>query len=259
MNILTQIVDDKIREVAERRNATPLQLLIQQAAAASPSRGFLDALKRADGVALIAEVKKASPSKGIILDDFNPVSIAKQYAEGGATCLSVLTDEKYFQGSMADMRAVLANVDLPVLRKDFIVDEYQVFESRASGADCILLIVAALDEQRLCEYSALGKQIGLDVLVEVHDERDMALAAKSGAEKIAINNRDLTTFETDLAVTEKLARRAPPNALLVSESAIWSRDDVLRVQSAGVKAILVGESLMKSANIPAAARELLGK
>ena len=260
MNILSEILSEKRREVAGKRKTVPLSFLFSKAADAATPRGFLKTLRqRADPVSLIAEVKKASPSKGVIVQDFDPVRIASQYEQGGASCLSVLTEEKFFQGSLDDLRLVVKQVSLPVLRKDFILDEYQLFESRASGADCVLLIVAALDKSQLRDLLAVVSELGMDALVEVHNEGEMSVAVDAGAKLIGINNRDLTTFETDLDATARLAPLAPEDAFLVSESAIRNRNDVAKVVAAGARAVLVGESLICSENISGAVRELLGR
>jgi indole-3-glycerol phosphate synthase len=209
-------------------------------------------------MAMIAEVKKASPSKGVIAEHHDPARIAEEYAAGGASCISVLTDRDHFMGSCDDLTEVRNAVSLPVLRKDFTVDELDVFETRHMGADCILLIVAALSPMQLQDYLGLAGEVGLDCLVEVHDAGELGVALQSAAPIIGINNRDLQTFVTDLDVTEELAPLAA-GRFLVSESAIATRQDVERVQVAGASAVLVGETLMREADKAAAIRRLLGK
>jgi indole-3-glycerol phosphate synthase len=228
------------------------------ARSADPPRGFAQALVRAPGLALIAEVKKASPSKGLIRADFDPPALARAYAVGGATCLSVLTDGPSFQGADAYLVAARAAVDLPVLRKEFLVDPWQVAESRSLGADAILVILAMIDDALAADLIAEAKAYGMDALVEVHDAAELARAAALGATLIGVNNRDLRTFVTDLAVTERLAPDAPAGALLVAESGIFTREDAQRLAAAGAKAMLVGESLMRQFNVTAATRALLG-
>jgi indole-3-glycerol phosphate synthase len=226
-------------------------------------RDFIEALRRPgpSGVALIAEVKKASPSAGLIRPDFDPVQIAKDYAAAGASCLSVLTDEKFFQGSLQYLKQIRQAVSLPLLRKDFIIDERQILEAIQWGADAVLLIVAILEDEPLLRFQALAKAAGLAVLVEVHDEQELERALACGSELVGVNNRDLKTFKVDLATTEKLAARlqrvsSPP--LLVAESGIHTREDVKRLAACGARAILVGESLMRHANLQAKVRELIG-
>ncbi|MCS7048700.1 MAG: indole-3-glycerol phosphate synthase TrpC [Verrucomicrobiae bacterium] len=256
MKILEQIVAEKRREVDRLRlQKTAIHEL---AAERQDYRDFAGALRNTTGLALIAEVKKASPSAGVIATNFQPVAIAKEYRAAGAAALSVLTDEKFFQGRIEYLQQIRAVVKLPVLRKDFIVDELQIYESVARGADAILLIVAILDGAQLRQYLALARQLKIPALVEVHDEEELQRALDSGAELIGINNRDLRTFTVDLATTERLASRVPSDRLVVAESGIHTRADVERVQRAGVKAILVGESLMRSNDVAAKVRELLG-
>lgn len=256
MNILDKIVADKKREVERLR---PRVVAIMEAAQTRKEiRNFAGALQQGDRVALIAEIKRASPSAGTIRADFNPVQIAREYHEGGAAALSVLTDEKYFQGKIEYLQQVRAVVKLPALRKDFIVDEIQVQESVARGADAILLIVAILDDAQLRDYIAMAGQIGVSALVEVHSEREACRALDAGAQIVGINNRDLKTFTVDLATTERVAAEIPGGKIIVAESGIHTREDVERVRAAGVHAILVGESLMRSDNIAAKARELTG-
>jgi len=275
--ILAKILATKEAEVAAARATRPLAEVIAAARQAPPPRGFRRALRGGPAgakalpgsepeVRVIAEVKKASPSKGLIRPDFDPVAIARAYAEGGAACLSVLTDERYFQGSLACLEAIRRAVDLPLMRKEFIIDEYQVWEARAAGADAILLIVAAFHGEcagsrtpaGLNRLAALAAELGMDVLMEVHTADELALAVESGAPVIGINNRDLRTFHTTLEVTERLAPLVPPDRLLVSESGIWTHDDLRRVAAAGARAVLVGESLMRQPDVAAALRALRG-
>jgi len=260
-NILETIVEQKKLEVAK----LPVRVIAagdlrDAVLERSETRDFLAALRkpRSGDIALIAEVKKASPSKGVICEDFDPVKIAKEYEAAGASCLSVLTDEKFFQGSLDYLRQIRAAVELPLLRKDFIIDERQILEAIEWGADAILLIVAILDNSRLKRFHDLAVEAGLAVLVEVHDEAELNRALGIGAELIGVNNRNLKTFEVDLATTERLAKKTPlSNKLLVAESGIFTRTDVERLKQCGAGAILVGESLMRGGNITAKVHELL--
>ena len=256
---LAEICATKRTEVAARKAATVLATLEAQAAAQTPPRGFERALrdKARTGFALIAEIKKASPSKGLIRADFQPADHACAYEAGGAACLSVLTDAPYFEGHEDYLIAARAACALPVLRKDFMVDPWQVTEARAIGADAILIIVAALDDAMMAEIEAAARERGMDVLVEVHDEAEMDRAARLKSRLIGVNNRDLKRFVTDLAVTERLAPLAPEGTLLVGESGIASHDDCLRLARAGVHTFLVGESLMRQDDIAAATRALI--
>jgi indole-3-glycerol phosphate synthase len=223
---------------------------LQRSAATAPApRGFAAALRRkiADGhPAVIAEVKKASPSRGVIRSDFHPADIARSYAAGGAACLSVLTDMDFFQGADAYLREARDACALPVLRKDFTIDAYQIHEARALGADCILLIVAALDDAALAEFSALAHKLGMDVLIEAHDAQELERALATPARLIGINNRDLRTFETSLDITLALRDRVPADRLLITESGIHTRADVARMRAASVNAFLVGEAFMRA-------------
>lgn len=258
-DVLRKILATKAGEVAAARRAKPLPTLRREAEAMPPARGFAAALAARVGAgqaAVIAEIKRASPSKGLLREDFDPPAIARSYLAGGAACLSVLTDAPFFQGSLEDLRAVRAAVDLPLLRKDFVLDAYQLYEARAAGADCILLIVAALDDGRLRDFSALARELGLDMLVEVHDEAELDRAAALEPTLLGVNNRNLHTFETTLDTTVRLARRAPAGSLLVAESGIRSRADVALIHAADVHAFLVGEAFMRAADPGARLREL---
>ena len=259
-DILARIAGYKREEVAHRKSAANQSEIEALAALASPPRGFATALVRAHAprrLALIAEIKRASPSRGLIRPDFDPPSLARAYARGGATCLSVLTDGPSFQGADADLQAARAACALPCLRKEFIVDPWQVAESRALGADAVLLILALADDSLAVEVICEAKRLGMDILTETHDASEMRRAANLGATLIGINNRDLRTFITDLAVTERLFEEAPANALLVTESGIFTPADAKRLARAGAAAMLVGESLMRHADVEAATRDLL--
>ena len=260
MNILDKIVEQKKREVAK----LPARLIAagdlrDAMLERGESRDFLAALRRASGIALIAEVKKASPSRGVICPNLDPVRIAKEYEAAGASCLSVLTDEKFFQGSLDYLRRIRAAVKLPLLRKDFIIDERQILEAIEWGADAILLIVAILTDAQLNFFHSLAIEAGLAVLVEVHDEEELNRALKISPALLGVNNRNLKNFNVDLVTTENLAPRIlKGGSLLVAESGIHTRADVERVQKCGAGAILVGESLVKQGDIGAKVRELIG-
>ena len=255
--ILRKIIDRKHEEIAERKAQKNISALTEILADIGPVRGFEKALASRISrkeTAVIAEVKKASPSKGVIREDFNPEWIAKSYEQGGASCLSVLTDVDFFQGADAFLQQARAATSLPVIRKDFIVDEYQVLESRALGADCILLIVAALDKQQLTDLNQQAKALGLDVLVEVHDEKELELALELPNKLVGINNRNLHTFDVSLETTFNLLSKIPDDKLVITESGILTKDDVRAMTNRGVYGFLVGESFMR-AEVPGAALE----
>jgi indole-3-glycerol phosphate synthase len=256
---------DKLAEInaskeAEVQRLVPLASELRRLALLrNDFRPFRAGLQLGGDVAVIAEVKKGSPSAGIIAPDFNPLSQAREYARGGAHALSVLTDEKYFHGHLAYLKQIRENVDLPLLRKDFIVHELQVYESVVAGADAILLIVASLDDETLRKLYDCAKTCQLDILVEVHDLREMDRALDLGADMIGINNRNLKTFEVDLATTEELAEEIPNDTVGISESGIKTAEDVRRVRAVGINAVLVGETLMRAKNVPEKLAELLLK
>ncbi len=256
-DILAKICAVKRQEIAELTGGTRCAF-DRAAAQQAPPRGFRAALAATETVSLIAEVKKASPSAGVIRSDFDPVALARAYERGGAACVSVLTDRRFFQGDPTFLSRIRESVALPLLRKDFILEEVQVTEARALGADACLLIVAALEAAQLRALMDAVRALGMDALVEVHDEAEMAIAADAGADLIGINNRDLRTFQVSLETTERLAPLAPKGAVLVAESGIKTRADVERLKAAGADAILVGETLMRSEDVEAAARALLG-
>jgi indole-3-glycerol phosphate synthase len=259
--ILDQILKTKTTEIVAAQLQQPLVELETLLADSGETRGFADCLRHsaAVGTAIIAEVKKGSPSKGIIREDFDPVAIARSYERGGASCLSVLTDESYFYGSLKYLGQIRAEVKLPLLRKDFIIDPYQVVQARVAGADAILLIAAALSDLQLRELAELATSLELDTLLEVHNGEELERALGLPVDLIGINNRNLHTFVTDLSVTEQLAGQIPESQLAVAESGIHSRADIERLQQAGAGAFLIGESLMRESDIEGKLFGLLGR
>jgi indole-3-glycerol phosphate synthase len=259
-DILQRILATKQREIAERQLKLSYDALQQQAHHVSPPRGFVAALRRRvaqGGAGVIAEIKKASPSKGVIREDFNVVEIARSYAAGGASCLSVLTDSEYFQGHEVFLTQARSACSLPVIRKDFIVDPYQVMEARAIGADCILLIVAALDDGQLTSLYAAARAQGMDVLVEVHDGDELERALQLDLELVGINNRNLRSFDTSLDTTIELLPRVPDGCLVVTESGIHTRADIKLMRDHDVHAFLIGEAFMRAADPGKALAELI--
>ncbi len=257
--ILDDIIAHKKEELAETKRRVPFSEIKAKAAGAEPVRGFERALSSGGDVRLIAEVKKASPSKGVIRADFDPVGIAEIYAESGAACLSVLTESRYFQGKLEYLGAIRKAAGLPLLRKDFIIDEYQLFEARAAGADAALLIAACLERRQIEDFLGIARGLDLDVLVESHTYTELDKALLAGASLVGINNRDLATFSLSLETTLDLLKDIPDDRTVVSESGIKTRDDVLKLRQTGVDAILVGESLMRERDIEKKVKELLGK
>lgn len=250
-DILRRILQRKAEEVAERSASRPLGAIRLSLDQASPPRGFAAALASRIALgeaAVIAEIKKASPSKGVLREDFRPAEIAVSYERGGAACLSVLTDVDFFQGADAYLQEARAACSLPVIRKDFIIDPYQVHEARALGADCILLIVAALSDNQMSELASLSRELGMDVLVEVHDADELARALPLGTQLIGVNNRNLRTFETRLATTIDLLNDVPADRIVVTESGILTREDVQMMREHDVNAFLVGEAFMRAAD-----------
>jgi indole-3-glycerol phosphate synthase len=255
-SILEKIVSEKKREVEAKARRLPLAAIKERLAARKAPRDFAASL-RGDNIKLIAEVKKASPSRGVLVRDFDPLALASTYAQSGAAAISVLTEVAHFQGSLEYLAAIRDRVSVPLLRKDFIFDAYQVYESVASGADALLLIAAILSPEQLASLLELSHSLGMSCLVEVHDEREMDKALQSGASIIGINNRDLNTFKTDIETTRRLRPLVPGGKIVVSESGISHGDDVIKLKAWGVDAILVGEALVTASDIPSRIKELM--
>lgn len=260
-DILKRILATKVEEVIESAEAVSLRAMSERAERQAPARGFINALRTtidAGRPAVIAEIKRASPSKGLLRDPFVPADIAPSYAQGGASALSVLTDRTYFQGAAEHLVEARAHCDLPIIRKDFTVDQYQIYEARALGADAILLIVAALGDAQLVEFSGLATHLGMDCLVEVHDEEELERALALDAPLIGVNNRDLRTFDTSLETTIRLKATLPDDRLIVTESGILTSDDVALMRKHDVNAFLVGEAFMRADDPGARLKELFG-
>lgn len=258
---LKKIVAHKYEELRDLKAHTALGELRVRARDMAPTHGFEAALRRKKGqgqTAIIAEVKKGSPSRGLIRADFDPLEIARIYEANGATCLSVLTDQHFFMGRLENLTRIRGEVDLPLLRKDFILDPFQIYEARCAGADAILLITAILELPQMIDYIALARDLALDILLEVHDERELDVALRTDCTLIGVNNRNLRTFTTDLATTGRLASMLPPEHLLVAESGISTRADIERLAADGADAFLIGESLMRETDIGSQLRMLLG-
>ena len=258
--ILDRICAEKRKVVSEQKSRRPIQELLARARDQAPPRGFarsLDAMISKSGWGIIAEIKKASPSAGVIRPNFEPAQLAKAYQRGGAACLSVLTDHKFFQGNDADLGAARSNCDIPVLRKDFMVDPYQVVEARALGADCILLIAAALSDDEMVQMEDIALGYQMDVLIEVHDEAELDRALKLKSPLIGVNNRDLKVMKTDLATTERLVPLVPKGKMVVSESGLEGPGDLKRMAQVGVRRFLIGEALMRRADVEQALKVLL--
>jgi indole-3-glycerol phosphate synthase len=257
--ILAKIVSKKREEVAVAKDLVPVGVLKERLKAVKrPAGGFAKSVSRPGHINLIAEIKKSSPSKGVIRQDFHPLAIAAEYEAAGASAISVLTDESFFGGKLEYLVNVKSGAGVPILRKDFIIDEYQVYESAAAGADAILLIARILTQEEMAGYISMARTYGMDALVETHNEEELEKALKSGADIIGINNRDLSSFAVDLSTTERLVRLVPAGKITVAESGIENNEQVLFLKSLGVNAILVGETLMRAKDIIRKTRELLG-
>jgi len=255
--ILDQILASKRKEIEERIKAVPLEEVKLRLAQAPAVRDFKQAISRPGKINLIAEIKKASPSAGVLRADFQPAEIARAYEAAGASAISVLTDEEFFQGSLAHLKEAKDAVSLPILAKDFFIDEYQIYQARSFGADAFLVIARTLSREKIKAFLKIGQGLGMAALVEVHDEEDLAKALASGAEIIGINNRDLATFKVDLEVTLRLRPLIPQDKIVVSESGIKSREDVKSLAQAGVNAVLIGEALLREQDVCSAIRRLL--
>ncbi|MEW6105096.1 MAG: indole-3-glycerol phosphate synthase TrpC [Bacillota bacterium] len=256
--LLDEIVRHKVAEVERSKTALPLAALKEKLRDIGPPRGFARRLSSSEGVAIIAEMKRASPSKGLIREDLDPLELSRAYEEGGASAISVLTEERYFQGRKEHIPLAKEASTLPILRKDFIIEDYQVYESRVIGADAVLLIASILDDGTLRRLLELATSLDMDALVEIHTQEELRRAVQAGARIIGINNRDLRSFRVSLSTTIELASCVPEGVLLVSESGISSREDILRLEAVGVKAVLVGEALMRARDVGCKLRELLG-
>lgn len=256
---LQKIINSKRVAVEKSMQKTPLKILKDEAEDSPAPLDFKKALREKSGRALIAEIKRASPSRGLIYDEKNPESRGRLYEQAGTAAISVLTEEDYFKGSLEDLRRVKDSVSIPVLRKDFIIDPYQIYESRVHGADAILLIASVLDENQLALFMGKAREMGLCPLVEVHTAEELEIVLKIGADVVGINNRNLNTFQTDIGITLELAREVPRHVLLVSESGIKSREEILRLHRGGVDAFLIGETLMKHPSPVDKIKELLGE
>lgn len=256
--VLDEIVAHKQTEVKAARARVTVEVLESQISNAPPVRCFRSAMAADPRPGLIAEVKKASPSAGIIREDFEPVAIAQQYQQSGAHCLSVLTDEKYFQGHLDFLRAIRAAVDIPVMRKEFIIDRYQILEARAAGADCVLLIAECLNNEQLNDLYQFAHSLGMETLIELYEPQNLPRVLATGAKLVGINNRDLRNFQTTLEHTFHLLEQIPSDVLLVSESGIRTHDDIVRLREAGAGGVLVGESLMRQTDIGKAVHDLMG-
>lgn len=253
--ILDEIAEQRALQLKREKSAAPLEYVKKAAEKAAPPMNFKGALSN-NNLSVIAEVKKASPSKGIICKDFHPAEIAKNYEKAGADALSVLTEEFYFKGSSKYLKEIRRAVSIPILRKDFIIDPYQIYEARAIGADAVLLIAALLLPETLKEYAGIARSLGLACLMEAHNEEELEKVLKAGGNIIGINNRDLKTFNVDLDTTARLAKMVPKDCVIVSESGIKSHEDMQTVKSAGAKAVLIGETLMRSGGVAVTMREL---
>jgi len=255
--ILSKIINEKRKEIEASRIRISDEKIRALAGKVYIKSSFKRNVSRAHHINLIAEIKKASPQKGIIRGDFNPLKIALTYQAGGASAVSVLTDERFFEGKLKTIKELKERITLPILRKDFIIDEYQIYESACAGADAILLIADILTEEELVRFYRITKDLGMDVLMEVHSEEDVEKALKTGASIIGINNRDLNTFKIDLAVTQRLVRLIPENKIKVSESGIKTYEDAMFLKSLGINAVLIGEAFMEAGDIAAKMREIM--